>query len=282
MSSPVLPEMRAVPPTIAAPPYVRRGRVPDPPRRPEIKNAATIARMRTACRIASEVLGAVAGAIRIGATTDELDAIAHTATIACGAYPSPLGYRGYPKSICTSINEVICHGIPDGTDLRDGDIISIDVSVFHDGVHGDVCQTFLVGDVDVVTRGLVAATRRALMAGVAAIAPGQPVNAIGAAIERELDGRYGIVREFIGHEIGRDFHGALVIPHFFDPSARARLEAGMTLTVEPMISLNQVPARILDDDWTAITVDRCPCAQFEHTVLVTPTGAEPLTTHALT
>ena len=158
--------------------------------------------------------------VRPGVTTDELDAIGHEAIVRRGGYPSPLGYLGYPASICTAVNEVICHGIPGPLQLAEGDIVGIDVTVYLDGVHGDLCKTFPVGASTRCRRACSTPAARALAAGMSAVEPGRPVNAIGRAIEKELRGRYGIVREFVGHEIGRDFHGALIVPHGFEAAAR--------------------------------------------------------------
>ena len=271
--------VRDVPATIDRPAYVWRDEVPGRAPRPVRRRPEEVAAIRRACEAASAVLASVADAIAPGVTTDELDRVGHEATIARGGYPSPLGYRGFPKSICTSINEVICHGIPDSNALQDGDIVSVDVTVYLDGYHGDLCQTFLVGDVERPVRGLVAATRRALLAGMAAVRPGVPVRDIGAAIEAEAGDRYGIVREFVGHEIGPEFHGSLIVPHYADPLARTVLEAGMVFTIEPMITIGPPRSKVWGDGWTAVTAAGGPCAQFEHTVVVTAAGCEALTTH---
>ena len=268
-----------VPESIARPAYAWRGDVPSRASRSVRRKPAEVVAIRRSCEAASEVLAEIAPSIATGVTTAELDRIGHEAIVRRGGYPSPLGYRGFPKSICTAINEVICHGIPDSTALEDGDIVSVDVTVFLDGHHGDLCQSFEIGDVPTPTRALVATTRRALLAAVAAIRPGIQVMEIGAAIEAEVGGRYAIVREFVGHEIGPEFHGALIVPHFRDPSARGRLEQGMVFTVEPMIAIGKGRVRVWDDGWTAVTADGEPCAQFEHTVVVTATGCEALTTH---
>jgi methionyl aminopeptidase len=270
--------VRAVPETIARPPYVGSPDTPAPRApRPVRNDPETIALIRRACDAASMVLAEVEPHVRPGITTDELDAIGHEAIIRRGGYPSPLGYLGFPRSICTAVNEVICHGIPGPLALADGDIVGIDVTVYLEGVHGDLCKTVPVGDVDRLSLGLLDAGRRALQAGMAAVEPGRPVNAIGRAIEKELRGRYGIVREFVGHEIGRDFHGALVVPHGFEAAARTTLEEGMVFTIEPMVALGSGRARIRSDGWTAVTRDGSRSAQFEHTVLVTADGCEALT-----
>ncbi len=270
--------MRPVPVTTPRPPYVATGGEPkSPPRRPVLHDDATIARIQRACDVASTVLAAIERAVCEGVTTEELDAIGHDAIIGHGAYPSPLGYLGYPRSICTAVNEVICHGIPGPLRLNEGDIIGIDVSVYLDGVHGDLCKTLGVGEIDDDSVRLLDAARRALAAGIAAVAPGRSVNVIGRAIEAELAGRFGIVREFVGHEVGSDFHGALAVPHHYEPRAETRLEAGMVFTIEPMIALGSGRARLLADGWTAVTRDGSRSAQFEHTIGVTAEGCETLT-----
>ncbi len=268
---------RAVPKSIQAPEYVDR---PFPKRftGSEVKDADTIARMRVAGRIAAQALDAVAEQIAPGVTTDALDAVGHEFLVDHGAYPSTLGYKNFPKSLCTSINEVICHGIPDDTVLRDGDIVNIDITAFIDGVHGDTDATYLVGDVDEESRLLVERTREALMRGIKAVAPGRPVSVIGRVIEayaRRFD--YGVVRDFTGHGIGSSFHSGLVIPHYDEPILDTIIEPGMTFTIEPMLTLGGIDYDIWDDGWTVVTKDRSRSAQFEHTLLVTDTGAEILT-----
>lgn len=239
--------------------------------------------MRVSGRLAAEVLNEVCAAVEVGITTDELDRIGHEAAIARDSYPSPLNYRGFPKSLCTSINEVICHGIPDSRRLADGDIINVDVTVFHDGVHGDTSCTVLVGDVDELSRRLVTVTRAAMHAGIAAVTPGGRVHDIGKAIEAEVDrhgGQFGVVREFIGHGIGDEFHTSLQIPHYFDPRATTKFEPGMTFTIEPMITVGPADMWMWDDEWTALTVSGQRTAQFEHTMVVTDSGVELLTVPA--
>ncbi|MDX6377704.1 MAG: methionyl aminopeptidase [Gaiellaceae bacterium] len=270
--------MRAVPDTVVRPLYVLQPDRPAPRApRPVRNDPETIALIRRACDAASEVLAEIEPHVSPGVTTDELDEIGHEAIVRRGGYPSPLGYLGYPRSICTAVNEVICHGIPGPQTLVDGDIVGVDVTVFLDGVHGDLCKTLPVGEVDALSAGLLDAGRRALAAGMSAVEPGRPVNAIGRAIEKEVRGRFGIVREFVGHEIGRDFHGALIVPHAFEASARTTLEEGMVFTIEPMVALGSGRARIRSDGWTAVTRDGSRSAQFEHTVLVTADGCEALT-----
>jgi methionyl aminopeptidase len=265
--------VRHVPETIARP--SRR----DPPRRPERLSAAQVRRLAAACEIASDVLADVAARIAPGVTTDELDQIAHASLVERGAYPSPLGYQGYPRSICTSVNEVVCHGIPGDEELRDGDLVKVDVTAFAHGMHGDLCQTFAVGTVDAAARELMAVTRHALSAGIGAVGPGGHVRDIGRAIEATVGPGYGVVHQFTGHEIGRFFHGAMVIPHVDTPGMDWVLAPGMALTVEPMINEGAAAAAILADGWTAVTVDGGRSAQYEHTVVVTADGHDVLTRH---
>ena len=220
----------------------------------------------------------VGAAVRPGVTTDELDAVVHAACIERGGYPSPLGYNGFPKSLCTSINEVICHGIPDSTALADGDIVNCDVTIFLDGVHGDTNATFLVGEVDEPSRRLVEVTRECLEVGIAAVRPGGTVRDIGQAIQAYAEGLgYGVVRSFVGHGIGRTFHAEPQVYHYDNPAARMVLEPGMTFTIEPMITVGDHRHDLWADGWTAVTKDRSRTAQFEHTLAVTDTGSEVLT-----
>ena len=269
--------LRAVPAAIARPEYVGRS-APTPYVGPERKDADTLEAMRSAGAIAADALAEVGRSIRPGITTDELDRIGHTYLCDHGAYPSTLGYRGFPKSLCTSLNEVICHGIPDSTVLMEGDICNIDITAFIGGVHGDTNATFLVGDVDEEVRLLVERTREATRRGIAAVAPGRPINVIGRVIESYAKRfGYGVVRDFTGHGIGTSFHSGLVIPHYDDPRADQLMEVGMTFTIEPMITLGTHEYRMWDDGWTVVTKDLRWTAQFEHTLVVTDTGADILT-----
>jgi methionyl aminopeptidase len=270
---------REVPAAIARPPYAN-----DPHGRPGIresaapKDAETLAKMRVAGKAAAEVLAAVGAAVRPGITTDELDVIAHEECLKRGGYPSPLGYNGFPKSLCTSVNEVICHGIPDSTVLKDGDIVNLDVTIYLDGVHGDTNATFLVGEVDEESRKLVEVTRECLDLGIAAVKPGARVRDIGKAIQAHAESNgYGVVRAFVGHGIGRAFHSEPQVYHYDNPQARTELVPGMTFTIEPMITVGDWHHEMWDDGWTAVTVDRSRTAQFEHTLVVTDTGVEILT-----
>jgi methionyl aminopeptidase len=268
---------REVPSAIARPDYAESG---EPVRRPEplVKSSDTIERMRRAGRAAAEVLALTGRAVAPGVTTDELDAICHDAIIERDAYPSPLNYNHFPKSLCTSVNEVICHGIPDDRALVDGDIVNLDVTVFMDGVHGDTNATFLVGNVDELSRRLVAVTGECLERGIAAVRPGRPLSDIGRAIQSHAeDNAFGVVRAFVGHGIGEQFHTDLHIPHYYDPRVSTVMEPGMTFTIEPMITVGDWQHRLWDDGWTAVTTDLRRTAQFEHTILVTDDGADVLT-----
>lgn len=269
---------RTVPEHIPRPPYAETG---EPPERdePPVKSADVIERMRRAGRLAARVLRDVGAAVAPGVTTDALDELAHTLIVEAGAYPSPLDYNGFPKSLCTSVNEVICHGIPDDRALRDGDIVNLDVTVYLDGVHGDTNATFPVGDVDEASRRLIAVTRQCLDRGIDAVRPGRPISDIGRAIEDHARAhRYGVVRAFVGHGIGEQFHTDLHVPHYYEPAVATVMEPGMTFTIEPMITMGDWRHDLWDDDWTAVTRDLKRTAQFEHTLVVTDDGAEVLTT----
>jgi methionyl aminopeptidase len=277
LSAGTLSPEREVPKDIERPEYVGR-KAPTPYTGPEVKDADTIERMRLAGRIAADALVEVARNIAPGVTTDALDRIGHEYMCDHGAYPSTLGYRGFPKSLCTSINEVICHGIPDSTLLQDGDIVNVDITAFIGGVHGDTDATYLVGEVDEESRLLVERTEEAMMRAIKAVAPGRTLNVVGRVIESYAKRfGYGVVRDFTGHGIGTAFHTGLVVPHYDDPRADLVLETGMTFTIEPMLTLGTIDYDIWSDGWTVVTKDRKRSAQFEHTVLVTPTGSEILT-----
>jgi methionyl aminopeptidase len=269
---------RGVPSSIPRPEYVDR---PAPAKftGPEVKDSETIERMRIAGRVAAQALEAAAAAIAPGVTTDEIDRIGHEFMLDHGAYPSPLGYRKYPKSLCTSVNEVICHGIPDDRVLEDGDIVNIDVTAFIGGVHGDTDATYLCGDVDQESRLLVERTHEAMMRGIRAALPGRQINIIGQVIQSYAKRfGYGVVRDFTGHGIGTAFHSGLVVPHYdAAPQYNTVIEPGMTFTIEPMLNLGTVEWDMWEDGWTVVTKDRKRSAQFEHTLLITDSGAEILT-----
>ena len=268
---------RPVPPSIPRPEYVDR---PTPARfeGSEVKDAETIEKMRAAGRLAAQARELVGAHVAPGITTDELDRIGHEFLCDHGAYPSTLGYRGFPKSLCSSVNEVICHGIPDGRVVEDGDIVNIDITAFLDGVHGDTNATFLAGDVDEESRLLVERTREALDRGIRAVRPGRRINVIGRVIESYAKRYgYGVVRDFTGHGIGTSFHSGLVVPHYDTDHYDDLIEVGMTFTIEPMLNLGTHEWDMWEDQWTVVTKDRRRSAQFEHTLLVTPSGAEVLT-----
>lgn len=273
----VISPMRYVPDHIVKPDYADSGIVGrwDEPR---IKDESVIARMREAGSLAAEILRLAGEQVRPGITTDEIDIFVHDLTIERGAYPSPLNYHGYPKSVCTSVNDVICHGIPDSRKLEDGDIVNIDVTAFIHGVHGDTNATFFVGDVDEQSRDLVKVTEECVWRGIDAVKPDRPISDIGKAIETVAKAhKYGIVRAFIGHGIGQQFHTDIQVLHYYDSRNNMIMRPGMTFTIEPMITLGTWQHRVWDDEWTAVTTDGSRCAQYEHMVLVTDTGVEVLT-----
>ncbi|HSM91236.1 MAG TPA: type I methionyl aminopeptidase, partial [Anaeromyxobacteraceae bacterium] len=264
---------RAVPEEIPRPEYAQTGQ----PRlsQKDVKSPEELERQRRACRAAARALRVAGEAVKVGITTDALDEIAHAEIVRLGGYPSPLNYRGFPKSICTSVNEVICHGIPDSRPLEDGDIVNLDVTVYLDGMHGDCSATFLVGNVDDAGQRLVRVARECLEHGIGAVHPGRPVSDIGRAIEAHASRHgYGVVRSYCGHGIGDGFHTALQIPHHYDRTARRTMVEGMTFTVEPMITEGTWEDLLWDDGWTAVTADGKRTAQFEHTLVVTAKGAE--------
>jgi methionyl aminopeptidase len=270
--------LRTVPSNIVRPEYVGK-QGPAPYEGNNVYSAEKIESIRESGRIAAEAIALVGEAAKPGVTTDELDVIGHDFLIANGAYPSTLGYRGYPKSICSSVNEVICHGIPDDTVLQDGDIVNIDITAFKNGVHGDSNQTFIVGQASDDVVSLVDATRESLNRGIKAVAPGRQVNVIGRAIESYAKRfGYGVVRDFTGHGVGEAFHSGLIIPHY-DAAPRYDdvMQVGMVFTIEPMLTLGGYDWDMWDDGWTVTTKDKSFSAQFEHTLVVTERGAEVLT-----
>src|SRR4051812_29311975 len=219
--------------------------------------------MRVAGGLAARARDLVGAAVQPGVTTDELDRIGHEFLCDHGAYPSTLGYKGFPKSLCTSVNEVICHGIPDSTVLQDGDIVNVDITAFIDGVHGDTDATFLVGSVDEESRLLVERTETATVRAINAVRPGRPVSVIGRVIEAYAKRfGYGVVRDFTGHGIGTTFPSGLVIPHYDEPAYSTIIEAGMTFTIEPMLTLGTIDYEVWDDGWTVVTADRKRTAQY--------------------
>ncbi|MFE6611840.1 type I methionyl aminopeptidase [Amycolatopsis sp. NPDC057786] len=268
---------RVVPASIARPEYVDR---PAPKRDTGngVRTPEVIEAMRVAGRIAAQALEEGGKAVKPGATTDDIDKVIHEFLLDNHAYPSTLGYRAFPKSCCTSLNEVICHGIPDSTVIEDGDICNIDVTAFIGGVHGDTNATFLAGDVSEEARLLVERTREATMRAIKAVRPGRQLNVIGRVIEAYAKRfGYGVVRDFTGHGVGPAFHTAPTVLHYEEPSVDTVIEQGMTFTIEPMITLGTIEYDIWADDWTVTTKDKKWTAQFEHTLVVTEDGAEILT-----
>jgi methionyl aminopeptidase len=267
-----------VPQSIARPEYVGRA-APKAFTGSDVYSATSIDLIRESGTIAAGAIAAVGAAVRPGITTDELDRIGHEFVVAAGAYPSTLGYRGFPKSSCTSVNEVICHGIPDDTVLEDGDIVNIDITAFKNGVHGDSNVTFVVGDASPEVAELVERTRESLNRGIKAVAPGREVNVIGRSIEsyaRRFG--YGVVRDFTGHGVGEAFHSGLIIPHYDSaPKFDDVMVENMVFTIEPMLTLGTHEWEMWADGWTVVTKDRSITAQFEHTLVVTDRGAEILT-----
>lgn len=275
---------RLVPATIKRPPYVGKKRA-DPWTGGDIHSEETIERIRDAARIAAQALAEVGSHVRPGVTTDELDRIGHEFLLDHGAYPSTLGYPGaagrppFPKSLCTSINEVICHGIPDSTVIEDGDIVKVDITAYKHGVHGDNCGSFIAGAGSEQAKKLVEVTQAAMLRGIAAAQPGREVNVIGRVIEKYA-ARHGYesVRDYTGHGVGPAFHTGLIIPHY-DAAPRHNdvIQPGMVFTVEPMLVDGSQDNHEWDDGWTVVTNDGSWVAQFEHTIVITDTGPEVLT-----
>ncbi|MCH5642396.1 MULTISPECIES: type I methionyl aminopeptidase [unclassified Gordonia (in: high G+C Gram-positive bacteria)] len=267
----------SVPESIERPEYAWKATVNEG-HEPWVQTPETIEKVRIASRIAANALAEAGKAVAPGVTTDELDRIAHEYMIDHGAYPSTLGYKGFPKSCCTSLNEVICHGIPDSTVIADGDIVNIDVTAYIDGAHGDTNATFLAGDVSQEAADLVERTRIATERAIKAVKPGRELNVIGRVIESYANRfGYNVVRDFTGHGIGETFHNGLVVLHYDEPNVDTVIEPGMVFTIEPMINLGALPWELWDDGWTVVTADRRWTAQFEHTLVVTDQGAEILT-----
>ena len=270
--------IRKVPESIERPEYVWKDEVQEGVGEPLVQTPETIEAMREASKIAANALATVGNAVQPGVTTDELDRIVHEYLLDHGAYPSTLGYRGYTKSSCVSLNEIVCHGIPDTTEVREGDIVNIDVTAYKNGVHGDTNATFLAGEVSEEHRLLVERTYQATMRGIKAAKPGREINVIGRVIESYAKRfGYNVVTDFTGHGVGTTFHNGLVVLHYDSDAYRDVLEPGMTLTIEPMINLGALPYDIWDDGWTVQNRDGEYTAQFEHTILITEDGNEILT-----
>lgn len=270
--------IRTVPNHIERPEYVWKDTVQEAMGEPFVQTPEVIEKMREASKIAANALAEAGKAVTPGVTTDEIDRVAHEYMCDHGAYPSTLGYRGFPKSCCVSLNEIVCHGIPDSTVIEDGDIVNIDVTAYKNGVHGDTNATFLAGNVSEEHRLLVERTKEATMRGIRAAKPGREINVIGRVIEVYAKRfGYSVVRDFTGHGIGTTFHNGLVVMHYDAPEYTDILEPGMTLTVEPMINLGALPYDIWDDGWTVANRDGKFTAQFEHTIVITEDGNEILT-----
>jgi len=277
--------VQSVPSAIGRPDYVGK-KVAARWRGGDVHDAETIERIRVSARLAAQALAEVGRHVAPGVTTDELDRIGHEFLLDHGAYPSTLGYPGsagrppFPKALCTSINEVICHGIPDSTVIQDGDLVKVDITAFKDGVHGDNCGSFIAGEGTQATQHLVDVTHEAMMRGIKAAQVGREVNVIGRVIEKYA-ARFGFesVRDYTGHGVGPAFHTGLIIPHYdAAPLAADVIQPGMVFTVEPMLVAGSQENHEWDDGWTVVTNDGSWVAQFEHTIVVTATGPEVLTT----
>jgi methionyl aminopeptidase len=244
-----------------------------------IKNDDEIEKMRVAGRLAAEVLQMIGDHVRPGITTDELDRICHRYIVdEQQAIPAPLDYKGFPRSICTSVNNQVCHGIPGNKRLKKGDIVNIDITVIKDGFHGDTSKMFFVGEPSVMARRLVNVTQQALQIGIAQVTPGATLGDIGHAIQTFVEAQnFSVVREYCGHGIGREFHEEPQVLHYGNPGDGVVLEPGMCFTIEPMVNAGKRQVKLLPDGWTVVTKDRSLSAQWEHTILVTSVGHEILT-----
>ncbi|CAN1854632.1 Methionine aminopeptidase 1D, chloroplastic/mitochondrial [Linum perenne] len=268
---------RPVPDHILKPPYVNTGQSPGISTGIEVHDLKGIECMRASGRLAAQVLQYAGSLVKPGVKTDEIDEAVHQMIIENNAYPSPLGYGGFPKSVCTSVNECICHGIPDSRELEDGDIINIDVTVYLDGYHGDTSATYCCGNVDDNATKLVQVTKECLDKAIAICAPGVELKKIGKAIHDHADRhRYGVVRTFVGHGVGRVFHADPVVLHYRNREP-GRMQLNQTFTIEPMLTKGSINPVMWDDNWTVVTEDGSLSAQFEHTILITESGAEILT-----
>jgi methionyl aminopeptidase len=269
---------RRVPAHIKRPDYVKTGGGDKESSRKARLTDQEIEQMRQTCRAARRILDKAIKEVCPGVTTDDIDAIVHEACIAEGGYPSPLNYHGFPKSACTSVNEVICHGIPDDRPLESGDIVNIDVTLFLNGVHGDCSETIAVGEIDQASQKLLKVTHESMMLGIAAVKPNGYIRDIGRTIETYAKKHgYSVVRDYCGHGIGTEFHSDPTVPHFYEPRDKTRIEPGMVFTVEPMINMGAWKQTHWKDGWTSVTADGQRSAQFEHTLLVTPRGVDILT-----
>ncbi|KAK7075651.1 Methionine aminopeptidase 1D, mitochondrial [Halocaridina rubra] len=267
----------SVPAYIQYPPYADTGKPTQGPSGPEVKASWQVDSVRESCRIARSILNAVEENLKVGMTTEAIDAMLHQRIIDCGAYPSPLNYHGFPKSVCTSVNNVACHGIPDDRRLVNGDIISVDVTVYYNGYHGDCCETYLIGNVDDCGRHLVRAAKRCRDEAISICRPGMPFSAIGAKIEEiAKEEKITVVPCFVGHGIGKYFHGPPDIYHCYNDYP-GTMEEGMTFTIEPIVAQGSEEVLILEDGWTAVMLDNGRAAQFEHTIHITKSAHEILT-----
>ena len=243
-----------------------------------IKTAEDIARMRPTCQLAAKTLSMIQSHIKPGITTNTLNDICHQFILDHGAIPSPLNYRGFPKSICTSINQQVCHGIPSNRTLRGGDIVNVDITTYMDGFHGDTNRTYFVGTPTTRGKKIVQVAQECLMIGIQAAQPGQDLSEVGGAIERYANkNRCSVVREYCGHGIGKAFHEEPAVLHYSSSKRGIEIKPGMVFTIEPMINLGKADIKILPDKWTVVTKDKTLSAQFEHTLLITETGNEILT-----
>jgi len=274
----VVSKALSVPKNIVKPEYVGK-KAPAEWTGGHVKTEEQITKIRTAGKLAAQAIELAGNSIKVGTTTNELDVIVHEFLISNGAYPSTLGYRGFPKSCCTSVNEIICHGVPDDLEIQDGDIVNIDVTAYLEGFHGDSNRTFKVGHVSEEVSLLVDRTKESLDRAIAAVMPGRPINVIGRTIESYAKRfGYGVVRDFTGHGIGEAFHSGLVIPHYdAAPLYSNTMEEGMVFTIEPMLTLGTHEWDMWPDGWTVATKDKSITAQFEHTLVVTESGAQILT-----
>eukprot|EP01018_Ginkgo_biloba_P029086 Gb_15552 [translate_table: standard] len=267
----------SVPEHILKPPYVNSIHMPDFVNGSQIHDAEGIACMRASGELAARVLEHAGTLVKPGVMTDEIDKAVHKMIIDAGAYPSPLGYGGFPKSVCTSVNECICHGIPDSRLLEDGDIINIDVTVYLNGYHGDTSKTFLCGNTDEEANQLVKVTEESLYKAISICGPGVEFKNIGQTINDYADKfRYGVVKQFVGHGVGKVFHSDPVILHFRN-NQPGRMVAGQTFTIEPMLTIGSIDPIMWKDKWTVVTADGSLSAQFEHTLLITENGVDILT-----
>ncbi|KAK3141553.1 hypothetical protein QOZ80_4BG0335370 [Eleusine coracana subsp. coracana] len=272
-TSPPLP----VPANIPRPPYVGTKEAPEIAKEIQMHDKDSIVHMRAACELAARVLEHAGTLVKPSVTTDEIDKAVHKMIIDAGAYPSPLGYGGFPKSVCTSVNECMCHGIPDSRELQDGDIINIDVTVYLNGYHGDTSKTFLCGDVDEPSKQLVKVTEECLLRAISTCKHGTSYKKIGRRISEHAERHgFGVVECFVGHGVGKVFHSEPIIYHQRNNRPGQMVE-GQTFTIEPILSMGSIECDMWGDGWTAVTTDGSVAAQFEHTILITRSGAEILT-----